>query len=95
MSDSHPEIEACYNCVPGDVLVTSTSPPFPGSTWRPSLCKAAGINRDVGSGEIKLRDLPFGAHATVIYPNGLGWVYVVCDGSVGWVNHTSISHKLT
>lgn len=92
MSDSHPEIEACYKCVPCDVLVTS--PPVPVNTWRSSLCKAADISRDVGPEEIKLRDLPFSAHATVVYPNDLGWVYVVCDGSVSWVNHTSISHKL-
>ena len=85
-------VDACFICEPGDTLITMKQrPDYP--RQRPTLNSSPGIHRDAPtSADIHVCDLPFEARALVIQRNGCGWVYVLCEGRMGWISHTSVSH---
>ncbi len=83
-------VRAAFDCRPGDTLIgmkRHRDRPLEG----PELCRAPGISYDhPTSTELVLRELQHECRCLVIENPKTGWVYVLVDGSLGWISHTSL-----
>ena len=85
--------DVCRDCVPGDMLVTDS--PSSENVDSPVLFQSPRLGRLSVSADA-IRAVPIDAFAFVVartrgYDD---WAFVLCDGTLGWINALSVKGKV-
>ncbi len=85
--------DVCRDCVPGDMLVTDS--PTSENVDSPMLFQSPRFGRLSGGSGV-IRTVPIDAFAFVIArTRGFDdWAFVMCDGTLGWINALSVKGKV-